>query len=152
MPTPPSIVERIAVNIEQTLQNYAGYTNRLAATRRRAKSDPRHLVAEIYQLSEEPVEDAGIMTDEWWQPFAVVVYVMPADNDRTPVDTYNNAAKCDLEKAIMADYTRGNLAFETRVRETHYFPAIEGEYGGITFNFAVRYRTVVDDPFTAAIS
>ena len=156
MPTPTlTVLERIAQNVLSTVEAVTlampdGTSPSLAVQRQTVKTSPAHLLGVIFQNSPDRVDDAPVMTDEWVQQYAVVVYVMPDEADQTPVDSYNNAVIGGLYKALMADYTRGGLAVNTVVQAPLFFPAVAGEYAGITFNFEVTYRNVMDDPFTPA--
>lgn len=163
MPTPTlTVLERIAQNVLTTLTGVTlampdGSTPGLTIRRATASTSPAHLSGVIFQNSADGVEDAPVMTDEWVQQFAVVVYVIPFEGDATtppdptPVDAYNNAIIGALYRAIKADYTRGGLAVNTVVQGPLMFPPVAGEYDGVTFNFEVSYRNVTDDPFTPAI-
>lgn len=150
-----SVLERISKNVLSALgtvitDNGAAYT--ITPSRQTMKISPRHLDAVIIQGPPDNDESGGTMIDGWVQTYMIVVYIIPHDGDTVPIDTYNNAVLADIYKALMVDYTRGGLAEETRIKPPIFFPFIEGEFGGFTFQFDVKYRTVVDDPFTSAFS
>jgi hypothetical protein len=145
-----SLKERIALNVLSTvgsLLTQNGY--QLAISRALAKTNPSHLSGEIFQLSPTDVADASIGTDEWKQAFAIVVYVIPTEDDTVPVDSYNNDIDASLYTALMADPHRGGLALDTIIEPTLYFPPVEGEFSGITFMFQVRYRHAIDKPYVS---
>jgi hypothetical protein len=148
------VLERIAQNVATSLAGITAgdtYKNTLNITRAKKKNEPRHLAGFIFQLSPDDVQSGATQADEWVQPFAVVLYVMPTDDDTTPVDQFNNNVFGDMYKAIMADYSRGGLAVNTEVKPPLFLPPVQGEFGGITFQFDVRYRNRIDDPGTPAI-
>jgi hypothetical protein len=146
-----SVLERIASNVASTLAGMttAGGYN-LTITRAKRVNQPAHLQGYIYQLSENPIEDAQIGTDEQKQPFAVVVFVIPAEDDDTPVDTYNNDIAATIKTALMSDFSRGGLAINTEITQTLYFPPVAGEFSGITLMFNVHYRNLLDKSYVAA--
>ena len=127
-----------------------GTTAALAVQRAMATTEPAHLLAVIFQNPADRVDDAAVGTDEWVQQYAIVVYVVPLEGDQTPVDSYSNAAFGAISKALMADPYRGGLALNTVVQAPLFFPAVAGEFAGLTFNFDVQYRAAIDDPFTPA--
>jgi hypothetical protein len=148
-----SVLERLATNIESTianLQTQGGY--QLTISRATKKINPAHLAGFIYQLPAQMVNDAMIQSNEWRQQFAIVVYVIPLDDDTTAVDTYNNDIAASLHMALMNDYTRGGLALDTIVMPTMYFPPVDGEFSGITFIFDIHYRTTLDKPYQSMYS
>ncbi len=146
-----SVLEQIAQNIETTLQGItraAGYSFDLTVTRATHKNEPRHLRAYIFQLSPDEDEiNAPITKEQWKQAFAVVAYSIPTETDTTPFDQYNNEIAAAIHKELMRDYSRGGLAIDTTIKPTLYFPPLDGEFAGITFQFDVRYRHRLDDPF-----
>jgi hypothetical protein len=145
-----SVLERIALNRESTVANLitpAGYQLRIC--RARQVNPPAHLQGYIFQLSPEDINDAMTGSDEQKQAFAIVMHVMPAEDDITPIDTYNNDIAAALRTALMADYQCGGLALNTIIVPTLYFPPIAGDVAGITFLFDVHYRTALDKPFIA---
>jgi hypothetical protein len=154
-----SILERIAANVLSTINNVAlpnvtttaGNPQTLKAIRPLKKTTPSHLLAVLFQLSPELDNDSPLMTDQRWQLFTVVVYVLPSETDTTPIDSYNNDIAAALQLALMADYSRGGLAINTRMMPTIYFPPVDGEVCGIAFNFMVQYRTTLDNPYVGAI-
>ena len=150
-----TVLERIAQNVLATIGSVTlsmpdGSAPALTITRAAAKNNAAHLTGFIFQNSPDRIEDAPAMTEEWVQQFAVVVYVVPLETDQTPVDAYNNAVIGAIHKALMVDYGRGGLAVNTIIQAPLFFPPVAGEVDGITFNFDVQYRNVLDDPFTPA--
>ena len=146
-----SVLERIAINQETTLGNVITEGKLVLSIRRaRAKNEPAHLAGFIYQLPPADVADAAVSTDEFKQAFALVVYVIPAEDDETPVDTYNNDIAAAAVEALMSDYTRGGLALNTIIQPPLYFPSVAGDYAGITLLWEVHYRTKLDKPYLPA--
>jgi hypothetical protein len=148
------VVEQISVNVLATLQNCTvanGYGYDLAITRAKFKNEPAHLNGVIFQVSPDDVQDAGTQSEEWWQMYAVVVYILPTEDDETPIDTYNNACFAAIHNELQKDVTRDGLAVDTVPMPPLFFPPVEGEFGGMTYNFKVHYRTRLDDAFTPAI-
>jgi hypothetical protein len=148
---PDSRLEQIAQNVLATLQTIVTPTYPYALTVERAKKKnvPAHLKAYIFQMPPDDI-DGPINSEDWKQTFAVVVYVIPAEEDTVATDAYNNAIAASIHKALMTDYSRGGLAINTLIRPTFYFPAEDGELAGITFLFDVHYRHRLDDPFTGS--
>ncbi|HEV7297757.1 MAG TPA: hypothetical protein VGN72_00205 [Tepidisphaeraceae bacterium] len=145
-----SVLERISENVLTSLQAITtenGYEIKLDVHRAKAVNEPRHLKSIIHQLSPVEDEESSVMGySGWLQPYAVVTYVIPLDDDETPIDTYNNQVAMALHKALAADTTRGGLAIDTLIRPMLYFPPVQGEYAGTTAIFDVRYRHILDHP------
>lgn len=150
---PDSRLESIAKNVLTTLQTITtanGYPHTLEVARGKKINLPAHLRAYVFQLPPDDVEPSPINAEDWYQEFAVVVYVIPTEDDSVPVDEYNNAVQASIHKALMTDYTRGGYAINTIIRPTLFFPPEDGELAGITFLFRVHYRHKLDDPFLSS--
>lgn len=146
-----SILEQIAQNVLTVVGGVTttnGYAYQLDVARAKKINTPAHLKAYVFQLSpDDDVIDAPITQEQWKQNFAVVVYVIPTEEDSTPVDVYNNQIAAAIHKELMKDYSRGGHAINTVIKPTLYFPPVDGELAGITFMFDVIYRHSLDNPF-----
>ena len=85
----------------------------------------------------------------WRQPFALIAYVIASDSETSSLDARINEVRSDLEKALMADRTRGGYAIDTQILEPELFD-FDPATTGIIVMCEVFYRTREDDPFTAA--
>jgi hypothetical protein len=144
------VLERIAQNVLTTLQNVTtsnGYDYTISPERLKASTTESHLKAVLAQLPPDESDDAPIGTDQWKQSFSIVVYVMPTEDDTTPIDTYNNAVYAAIYKELMRDYTRGGLALNTIIKPVVHMPPLDGSPPGIVFFFDVIYRHAIDNPF-----
>ncbi len=149
------VIELIAQNVLTTVQGIktaAGFNYDLTAQRHSKKGDRvRHLNGIILQEARREVTDKKVYnTNEWWLPFGIGFYVIPAEDDLTPIDTYANLIMADVEKAIMTDRYRGNNAISTKVLPEALI--VEGglEYDLVVINVEVHYRTSEVDPYVNA--
>lgn len=75
------------------------------------------------------------------------VYMRQDDTDTTNSDTALNSLYLDIEKALMADYTRGGYAEETSIRSAVPFESVEGQPTfGIIIELEIMYRHSRTDP------
>jgi len=153
MPTGDSVLEKISQNVLTTLQTITTPTYAITLDVARAtkvQRAPKHLNVDIFQVGPDPDDSEVVAADTWFQHYACVCYVQPGDDDTTPVDVYVNQIHAAMYHALMADVTRRGNAMNTVIMPYLPFPPINGEAGGLTFAFKVHYRTVIDDPYTAA--
>ena len=79
----------------------------------------------------------------------LIAYVIASDSETAALYTRLNEVRGDLEKALMADPTRGGYAIDTVIRAPERFQ-FDAAVTGIVVACEVLYRTRIDDPFTAA--
>ncbi len=160
MTLPATVLELIAQDVLATIDGLSvpmpvaladgSTTFTLNAEREPQKAEPGPFRVEIKQSGGDRIDEAAQGTDEWVQQFHAVVYVLLAEDDPTGLDVYGNAIVGALHRALMEDYTRGGHALNTIVQAPVFFPPVAGEFDGLTFNFDVQYRHLLDDPFAAA--
>jgi hypothetical protein len=154
MATP--IVEQIATNILALIQSITtdnGYNYTLSAVRpTKAGQSIYHLSTVIEQADPEEMGDneKPNFTLEWHLPFRVFVVVQPEESDTTPLDTYCNLIRSDIEKASQIDYTRGGLAIDTRIRSPRFYQHPNLAYWLCEVTLEVDYRTKLVDPYVIA--
>jgi hypothetical protein len=147
--------ELIAQNILTTIQGVTtgnGYNYTLSAQRHtRAGDKVAHLNAVIIQEDPKEVPDPKVYnTKEWLLTFHVGVFVIPEEQDTTPIDQYVNLIAADVHKALMVDRYRGGYALDTQIRPS-YKSAEEGlKYECIVIPAEVNYRTNELNPYQQA--
>lgn len=154
MPDLP-LSERIARNLIETVKGIrksAGYHNDVAAVERR-KQFGRHSgdrVVVMYQGDPERAQEGETTTNDsniiWLHPFAFDCYVVEQEG-ADPVDYRINTIRADVEKAVMVDPHRDNLAIDTIPGDPQIFTDEDGgQIAGVMVNVVVKYRTRLDDP------
>ena len=159
MSTP--IVEQIAANIETATNQItvaAGFNENLTCIR------PNRLGYEgsatpadgkvVLRLADRRRDDENSIPGNppavcWWQMYALVAFVIAADDATTAIDIRNQQVAADLEKKLLTDPTRGGLAIDTVCRGAYTFddgPA----FSGITVMVECQYRTRENDPYIQA--
>jgi len=69
------------------------------------------------------------------------------DTDTTPSDQVISSLIADVEKAIMADYTRGGYAEDTRVLNNVPFETVDGMPSfGVQIELEITYKHALGDP------
>lgn len=61
-----------------------------------------------------------------------------------------NTLLAEVERALMADHTRGGVAVDTRIlSNSAFYNEVNKPYGGININIEIHYRHKLNDPYTA---
>ena len=152
---PVPVNELIARDILATVNTVTianGYNYDLTVQRHSKAGDKRdHLNTIITQDdTREASEPEVYFTKEWIATYMIGVYIMPLDNDTTPIDTYVNIIRADVEKALMVDIYRSGNALNTTIRAPKQITDEGLEYDIIVINVDVNYRTLENDPYTNA--
>jgi hypothetical protein len=110
------IVERIARNLLTAVAGIttnAGYSFDARAERSVViPSAPTHGLVQLFQL--DPAVDGDPAWPRathlgWLQTFVFAVYLQISESATIPLEQVLNLAKCDVERAVMADPRRGGL-------------------------------------------
>ncbi len=155
MATP--IIEYITANLAATINAItiaAGYTQTLTAVRSRRVdfSDITAADGMVY-LAQTLTEDPSYAIPnclDWEQGFELGIFVLDNDAATNSIDTRINQLRSDVEKALMADITRGGYAYDTLIQAPTAWPAAE-TWTGISVNITVKYRTPINDPYSGVI-
>lgn len=148
------ILEQIAANLLTALSGITvanGYHYTLTGTRPIVDGyygdAPCDLTFQLTQGQEELLDGAAL-TQEFIQPFMVVVIAMNLQTDTTPIDKKRNRILADIRKAVMSDYTRGGLAIDTMWGPSSSFMN-DGDFvfEGVMAEIRVHYRTEHNDPY-----
>ena len=147
--------ELIAQNVLSTVQGVTtgtGYNYTLTAQRHSRAGDKKaHLNAVIIQEDPREVPDPKVYnTKEWLLTFHVGVFVIPLEQDTTPIDQYVNLIAADVHKAVMVDRYRGGLALDTQIRASYKSVEDGLEYECIVIPVEVNYRTNEVNPYQQA--
>lgn len=153
---PEPIIEQVAAAMltrVATVTTANGYFYTLDAIRPgRRNANPRHLGAEVWIESPEPVglsEGNGVIQDIDWN-FAVVVYVANTNDDDTPLDRYLTRVWADVVKAVALGYAQGAaldlLAWNWRVNPPLF--DVSDEFDVVIASFTATVRTSESDPYT----
>jgi len=98
------------------------------------------------EAEEEPPAAGAGMAKTWRQYFVLVVFVIDSDDAATSIDTRINQVRADIAKVLQVDRTRGGYAHDTEFHESTPFD----DPGGVALKISVRYRTLINDPYTLA--
>lgn len=96
------------------------------------------------KMAQEDTSSAYIM---WEHGYHIDLYAAIAENDATPLMTRLHKMRADVEKAVLVDPYRGELAIDTRVEEPEYWVDRPGIVG-VTVVIVVQFRTLIGDPYT----
>ena len=148
------IIEQIAANLLSTIEGITtanGYNYTLTGTRPIIDgyySDaPYDLTFQLTQGQEELL-DGAYGTQEYIQPFLVVIIAMNTESDTIPIDKKRNRVLADLRKAVMVDHTRGGLAIDTKWGQSSSFMNDDDfVFEGVAAEIRVHYRTEHNDPY-----
>jgi len=147
------ILEQIASDLATALENVTvanGYAIELADVVRPTRGQelhPQHLLCVLTQGPRTPI-DAGVPHNfiGWRQAFQVAVYVAQEPAETRAFDEVLNEIAADVEKAIMQDPQRSDLAYDTRLATPQRLNEVEG-YEILVENVTVTYCTREDDPY-----
>jgi hypothetical protein len=77
-------------------------------------------------------------------------WIRKDDDDGLPLATWRNRLLQDLERALIADHTRGGLAINTRVAGTRILDDPDVDVvGAVELDLEILYRTKIGDPATS---
>jgi len=146
------VVELIAQNVEAELRKVrvvGGYLNDAEVERAKRTTRPRDRLCVIHQL--DPIEGDTTQGQngsiEWYQPFEVHCYIVESETSEIPLDQRLNTIGTDVQRAIMEDPHRGDLAHDTLLDEPENFIDAAGhQFEGVIVKFRCRYRTSLSDP------
>ena len=154
------VIERIVKDLTDTLEGVttaAGANQSLIVERPKPALGNRTRDSLAVLVTGNPVKIDGegddgpaYGHDEWLQPFSIVVTVVESESSDASVDRRLNIIRCDVEKAVMEDHTRGGLAIDTRVMAPHIVEQekLNANVGEIWINILVHYRTLEGDPYS----
>jgi len=151
-------IESIAENIRTTVASVtvAGGYNQTLSARRPKRNDFAvaawdDLTVLIEQAGSQWLEDTRtVATIDKRQTFVLWAFVIDSDAATAAIDTRLNQVAADLEKALMADITRGGYAQDTFIEEILPFGNADGSQSGIMLTMTVQYRTAIGNPYAAA--
>lgn len=153
MPTP--IIEYIAANVLSTVQAVTaanGYDNtvtgeRLIRTGNRVRD--RLVVVEQGDTKRSDLDGDRDQYQAigWVQTFYLTAYVLESESSSTAIETRLNSIRSDLEKAIMADPTRGNYAVDTFLVGATRVTDDDSAAEGVVVEIEVYYRVLHTNPY-----
>lgn len=143
-----TIREKILDNIETTLnliKTISGYSNTIASVQKYKQTGNEYVLTPcvIILAGQETLEkQSGFYTRAKFQVLLGLVTVAPTDTDATL-----NSLLGDIQKALMADYTRGTLAENTTIQTIVPYEQQEGEpYAGLIITLEIQYLFKTSDP------
>lgn len=148
------IVEQIAANLMAAIKSVTvanGYHYTLTGSRPIVDGyydeAPADLTFQMTQGQEDLMEGA-YGTQEFIQPFLVVIIAMNLQSDTVPIDTKRNRILADVRRAVMIDHTRGGLAIDTMWGpSTSFMNDDDFVFEGVAADIRVHYRTQHNDPY-----
>lgn len=148
-----SIRERILQHVETTLAAITGtgeYHTRLE-TLARGQAEPSNLdqlpavrIAEGEEVVEEGnnpcvTRTLSVLIRSWVS--------VPADDPSASLPTLHNRLQADIERALLADPTRGGLAIVTSLMGSLPMEDEDRDVtGGVSQEFQIQYQTLRNDP------
>ena len=147
MPVP--VNENITLNVVTTVDAVTGIT---AERHDRKAATPAHMLAIIHEGADEKLGDDETPCgfSAWVRSYGVQVYIFQQDlADGVNFHTTLNTVRADIEKALMADVTRGGYAHNTEIQSPQEFVDSNDATGVVVF-FDVTYRTDQYDPYEPA--
>lgn len=144
------IIEFITENIVTTLKTVRsnnGYASDLEVEQynRATGNRTRDQLAVVIQGDcTEVLQDVSDGFKEWMQTYHVGLFILESDTSTRPLDQRLNQIRCDCEKALCVDRSRGSYALDTYMRGS--LP--QEDRSGIELVFDVWYRHLEDNPFS----
>lgn len=111
---------------------------------------PAHAKIVLHKLNRFKVENETRTMVGWRQRYEVVGYVAQTEATVTSIEVLAEQMSADIEKAVMADPTRGGNAVDTFIMDPSEVVANDGGIIGVNVAVEVYYRTAIADPYTAA--
>lgn len=144
-----TIEEQVTADVVETLRTVRrrnGYHFDLVIEQTDADYNiPRDLLAVLHAGDGEDEEGPSLGHVGWFKRYTAEVTLYPPNNATTPIDAMLGLAAADIHKAMMLDYTRGGLAYDTQIVQPEKFP--DGSPPTVLVNFIVHYRHLDGDPF-----
>ena len=147
-----SVRENILENIKAVLQAItagAVYNNTIASVQRwkQRGNDTRQVPCIVINAGIEAKDPGPDPQSTCKFTVTLDLYMRQDDDDTANSDTVLNSLYLDIEKALMADYTRGGYAEETSIRSAVPFETVEGQPTfGIIIELEIMYRHSRTDP------
>ncbi len=152
---PEPVIETIAAAIATqlaTITTANSYSGDAEVVRPKALSgyNPKHGQIVMLQDDRSPTEEGADNRQSWTQPFVLIFYIRPSEDDETAHDTYFNRRAADIEKALLLDDSTWRVAgvVDWVLSGPSLLPD-QSESGGGFFILSVDYRHNVGDPYTA---
>jgi hypothetical protein len=149
---PVPVSERISENIVETLKGVsaaAGFNVDLDVERYDTRgNDPGHYKTIVSDGADAEADDADtpLGFKRWRRPYDIYVFVVESEASPVAYDTLANVARADVERALMADVTRGGWAQNTEVRDPILF-SDQSDFGGVVVRIEVVYSHSETSPY-----
>jgi hypothetical protein len=138
------VVELVRQHLMETLRgvtesNGFRITLKKVEGRSAVVNNPEHMACIVVQG--DPSEgESPLQLMDWVQPFMILVWIAPRENDPVDIDTYANRIYSEVTRAVLIDPYRGNQAQDTIPHAPQYFP------DAVLMHFDCKIRTNQDDP------
>lgn len=148
----PTIRENILEDIRTTLADITtanGFNNTIVSVQRWLQRGNDITLVPCIVISSGPEDKQPAPNPLMTCKLAIYldVYTRQAESDTQATETILHSLLGDIEKALMADYTRSGLAQETNFRGNTLFQAVEGSpHVGIIIELEIIYQHNQDDP------
>jgi len=150
--SPLPILEQITQNVVDTLSQVttaAGYHCDLIVYRPDKGGTPTDEGDVAVIIGEETIEDdQNTQMVQYLQEYIFAASTVLPEGSPEPPDRQNAIKKADIYAALRKDITRGGWAHDT-LDESPEGRSSETTNDGIVCRAWVRYRTMLNDPFTA---
>jgi hypothetical protein len=149
-----SIRENILANLKTTLEGItaaAGYTHTMAGVSRWSSKSNETRQTPCIVINSGPEEKLQQPNPQATCRLTVYldVWMRSPDTDTTASDTYLSSLLADVEKAVMADHTRGGYAENTAVVSAVPFETVDGQpVFGIVVEVLITYKHSITNPYS----
>lgn len=143
-----SILENLKTTLE-TISTANGYHNDIASVQRWRQSGNSLLNVPCIVINAGPEEKEPNPNPFTTCRFTVYldVWMRQDAGDLGSTDALLNSLLGDIEKVLMADYTRGGFAKDTNIKSNVLFETLEGQpQAGIIIELEIIYQHKQDDP------
>ena len=148
----PTVRENILANIKSTLEGITpanGYENAIASVQRWDKRGNALRLVPCIVVSSGPEQKDPFPNPMFTCHLTVYldVWVRQDSSDDQGTDSILSSLLGDIEKAIMADHTRGGFAKNTVMRSNVPFESVEGQpHAGLIIEIEVLYQHQQTNP------
>lgn len=94
--------------------------------------------------------ESTIYTQDWLQPFELLVLAQDSDQAAASIDTRLNRLRADIEKKLLANDTLSGYAVGLSLDPPTYISA--GPLTALLLRVVVHYRTMYNDPYINALT
>ncbi len=155
MPETPTIRENILINLQtvlETIKKTAGFNNDFASAQRWNQRGPAlaNIPTVIINAGPEEKDPSPFPLATCTFNVYLDIWTNHEETDTRSSDEILDSLLGDVEKALMADITRGGHAINTKILRNYPFQAVQGQPSiGISIEIEITYQHQLTDPAVA---